>query len=70
MIRTFALMAATAGLAAAPIAAQAVPQRASAPVGEEAESLRGRGVLIPAIIAIVLALGIILLTDGDNPSSP
>ena len=70
MIRTFALMAATAGLATVPIAAQAAPQRTSAPLAAEEESLRAKGVLIPLIIAIALALGIILLTDGDNPSSP
>ena len=65
----FALLAATAALALAPVAAQAAPQRTSAPMVEE-ESMRGRGVLIPLAIALALALAIILLTDSDNPTSP
>ena len=70
MTRRFVLIAATAALAAAPIAAQAAPERVSAPVAAEQEQLRSH-LLIPVAIAILLALGIILLSDGDDsPTSP
>jgi hypothetical protein len=71
MLRSIALMAATAAMAAAPITAEAAAPRAAAPVPAEAESLRGMPFLLPVLVAIAVALGIILLTDGDdNPVSP
>jgi hypothetical protein len=70
MTRTFALMAAAAALAAAPIAAQAAAPRAAAPVSAESEELRGVPFLIPVLLAVAVALGIILLTDSDEPTSP
>ena len=72
-MRKLTLVAASVALAAAPIApiaAQAAPERVSAPVAAEREQLVGK-VLTPIIIAILLGLGILLLSDGgDNPTSP
>ena len=70
MIRSLALTAAAAGLAAAPLAAQAAPPRVAAPVAEESESLGGSPFLIPIVLAIVVALSIVLITDGEAPESP
>jgi hypothetical protein len=70
MIRSLALMAASAALAIAPVAAQAAPQRTSAPVSAESEALRGNPVIIIALIALLVALGIIALSDGNDPVSP
>jgi hypothetical protein len=57
-------------MAAAPVAAHAAPQRMAAPVAAEWETLRGNRVLLPIVIAILVALGILLVTDGDQPLSP
>ena len=71
MLRSIALMAATAAMAAAPITAHAAAPRVAAPGSAEGESLRGTPFLLPVLIALAVALGIILLTDGDdNPVSP
>ena len=51
MIRSFALMAAAAAMAATPVAAQAAPPRVAAPVSAESESLGGSPVLIPIALA-------------------
>ena len=70
MFRKLALSTAAAMMVAAPIAASAAPARAPA-ADEESQDLRGnRGVLLPVVVAIVLAIGIILLIDDDNPTSP
>ena len=70
MMRRFVLIAATAAMAAAPVAANAAPQRMSAPVTAESDALRGNPVLVVIIIAVLLALGILALTEGDDPVSP
>jgi hypothetical protein len=70
MMRRFVLIAATAAMAAAPVAANAAAQRMPAPVTAESEALRGNPVLVVVIIAVLLALGIVALTDGDDPVSP
>ena len=71
MIRSLAFMAASAALAIAPVAAQAAPQRTSAPVSaEESEALRGNPIIIIALIALLVALGIVALSDGNDPVSP
>ena len=74
MIRKFALLAAAAALTAAPIAAQAAPQRTSAPTAAESEELRG-GFILPAIIGIGLLIVLWLAIDSDSendypPKSP
>lgn len=70
MFRKLALSTAAALVVAAPIAAQAAPARTPAAV-EESQELRGNsGVFLPIIVAIALAIGIILLIDDDNPTSP
>ena len=70
MIRSFAFTAAAAALTTAPLAAQATPPRAPAPVSTESESLGGSPFLIPIVLAIVVALSIVLITDGEAPESP
>jgi hypothetical protein len=70
MIRSFVLTAAAASLAVAPLAAQAAPVRAAAPVAEDSEALGGSPFLVPIILAVVLALAIVLITDGEEPTSP
>ena len=74
MIRKFTLLAAAAALTAAPVVAQAAPQRTSAPIAAESEELRG-GFLLPAIIAIGLIIVLWLAIDSDSkndfpPKSP
>ena len=70
MLRSLSLIAATAAMAAAPIPAQAAPPRTPAPVTAESEALGGAPFLIPIVIAIVVALGIVLISDDDSPTSP
>ena len=70
MIRSLALTAATAALALAPVASQAAPPRTAAAVTAESEGLRGSPVFIIVAVAVLLGLGIILLSDGDEPTSP
>ena len=64
---------AAAALAAAPIAAQAAPERAPAPLSAEQEQLRG-GIFLPVLFAIGLAVVIYLVIDNekdiDVPFSP
>jgi hypothetical protein len=73
MIRSFALMTAAATLALAPVAAQAAPPRAAAPVAES-EELSGRSLFFTAAIAIGLIIVIYLVIDSeqdiDVPFSP
>jgi hypothetical protein len=70
MFRKLALSTAAAMMVVAPVAASAAPARTSAAV-DESQDLRGNsGVLLPVIVAIALAIGIILLIDDDNPTSP
>ena len=70
MIRTFATAAAAVSLALAPVAAQAAPARAAAPVSAN-EEIGGSPIFLPLLIALAVALGIILLSDGDDaPDSP
>lgn len=70
MIRKLITSATAAALLAAPIAAQAAPVRASTPVAAD-EELAG-GFLLPALIALAVAVGIFLIVDdGDeDPVSP
>ena len=70
MIRRFVLIAATAAMAAAPVAAHAAPQRLPAPVAAESEALRGNPVFVIVLLALLVALGIVAITDGDDPVSP
>jgi hypothetical protein len=70
MLRRLTIGVAAAVLTAAPIAAQAAPQRMPAPVSAESEELGGSPFLIIALIAIALALGVVALSDGDDPVSP
>ena len=70
MFRSLALTAATAALAVAPLSGQAAPPRAAAPVAGESEAIGGSPVLIPVVLAIVIALSIVLITDGEAPESP
>jgi len=72
MISKLILPVAAAALAAAPIAAQAAPERFSTPVAEE-ENLRG-GLVLPIIIGIGLIIAIYLAIDSEDegraPLSP
>ena len=62
--------AAAAARAAAPVAAQAAPERLPAPTAAQDEHLFGP-VVLPFLIAIVVAIGIWLAVDnGDDPVSP
>jgi hypothetical protein len=70
MFRSLALTAATAALAIAPLSAQAALPREAAPVAGESEAIGGSPVLIPVVLAIVIALSIVLITDGEAPESP
>ena len=74
MIRSFALLAASASLAIAPVAAQAAPDRLPAPVTEESEALSGGSWAVPAVIFVGLAIVIWLAIDSeediDVPFSP
>jgi len=71
MVRSLALLAASASLAISPIAAQAAPDRVAAPAAES-EELAGRGIGAPGAIAaiFVFALIIYLLSKGDRLDSP
>jgi len=70
MSRKFIVTAAAAALVAAPIGAQAAPDRAAAATAGEQEQLFGP-VIVPILIAIPVAIGIWLAVDGDdNPVSP
>jgi len=74
MVRKFTLLAAGAALTAAPVVAQAAPQRTGAPVTAEAEQLRG-GFILPAVIGIALLIVLWLAIDSDSendapPKSP
>lgn len=70
MVRKLITSATAAALLAAPIAAQAAPVRASTPVAAD-EELAG-GFLLPALIALAVAVGIFLIVDDgdDEPVSP
>jgi hypothetical protein len=70
MIRTLATAAAAASLAIAPLAAQAAPARIGAPASAEAEEIGGAPILLPLLVLLAAAIGIILITDGDSPTSP
>ena len=70
MIRRLALMAATAAMATAPVTANAAPQRSPAPVSAESEHLFGSPIFLILLIAAVVGLGVILASDGDEPTSP
>jgi hypothetical protein len=74
MLRKFTLLAAAAALTAAPVAAQAAPQRTAAPVSAQSEELRG-GFILPAIIGVALLIVLWLAIDSDSkndapPKSP
>ena len=71
MIRKLITSATAAALLAAPIAAQGAPARVAAPVAAEEEGLAG-GFLLPALIALAVAVGIYLIVDDgdDEPVSP
>jgi hypothetical protein len=68
--RTLAAAAAALSLTAAPVVAQAAPQRAAAPT-EESSELRGSS-LILAILAFGAIIGAIIIAAGDSndPVSP
>ena len=70
MIRRLVLIAVTAAMAAAPVAAHAAPSRLPAPVATESEALRGNPTLAVVLIAVVLGLLILAATEGDDPVSP
>ena len=70
MVSKLMLSAAAAALAAAPVAAQAAPQRTAAPVSAESEQLGRSPLLIILAIFIVVALGIVALNGDDDPVSP
>ena len=70
MIRSLALMVASAALTIAPVAAQAAPQRTPAPVSAESEALGGSPVIIIGLLALLVGEGVIALTDSSDPVSP
>lgn len=70
MLRPLASLAAAMTLAIAPIATQAAPARASAPVSAQSDDLAG--VSTPGLVLgiAVFALIIILLIDDEGQPSP
>lgn len=72
MFSKLLMTAAAAALAAAPIAAQAAPERIAAPVAEE-ENLAG-GFILPAILGIGLLIVLYLAIESEDdaraPLSP
>ena len=70
MFSKFMGATAAVALAAAPVAAQAAPERVPAPVSEKADALRGSPLFLVIALAVAVALGIILLSDSDDPVSP
>lgn len=69
MIRSFALAVAAAAMATAPVSAQAAPARSSTPVSAESEALAGNPLLIIVLVALLVALGILAMSD-EEPESP
>ena len=68
--RTLAAAAAALTLTAAPVVAQAAPQRAAAPT-EEGSELRGSGWIIGLLALAAIIAAIIIATKGENdPVSP
>jgi len=71
-LRNFALATSAASLAIAPVAAQAAPaSRTAAPASEESE-LVGSNMILLALAAIAIVVGIIILADNgdDDAVSP
>ena len=71
VFRKLALASAALTLAVAPVAAQAAPSRAAAPITEESD-LGGGNEFVNALIIILIAaigMGALLLSD-DDPVSP
>lgn len=68
MVRNLISSATAAALLAAPIAAQAAPARTSTPVAAD-EELAG-GFLLPALIALAVAVGIYLIVDDGDDEAP
>jgi hypothetical protein len=63
-VRNLAAAAAAVTLMAAPVAAQAAPQRAAAPT-EQGNELASSWIIALVAIAAVIA-GIVIATNGDN----
>lgn len=70
MIRRIVMMAAAAAMVAAPVVAQAAPQRLPAPVAAESEALGGSPFLLPLLIAALVGILVVVSSDGDEPTSP
>ena len=75
MVRSLSMIAASAALAVAPIAAQAAPDRVAAPAAESEELgggfLRGPGVIVGALVfALILYLTLTSERLDDPPKSP
>ena len=70
MVRSLALLAASASLAISPVAAQAAPDRVAAPAAESEELGGGIGAPGPIAAIFVFALIIYLLTKGDRLDVP
>ena len=71
ILRTLLMTAAAAGLVASPLAAQATPVRAPAPVEGDSEQLVGllwQYLILPVVIAVVLAA--LSGDDDEEPASP
>jgi len=69
--RKLTLAAAATSLAVMPVAAQAAPARANAPVTDESE-LGGSDLWRALIIVLIgaIGMGVLLLSDDDAPVSP
>lgn len=63
-VRNLAAAAAAVTLMAAPVAAQAAPQRAAAPT-EQGNELASSWIIALVAVAAVIA-GIVIATNGDN----
>jgi hypothetical protein len=74
-IKSILAAIAAASMAAAPVVAQPTPAPAApaevAPAGEtvEGEQIRG-GFLLPLAVIIAIIIGVLLLTEGEEPTSP
>lgn len=70
--KTMLASAATLGLIAAPISAQAAPARAATPVDQNEQIAGGGTILYVALAAAAIALVVIFASDDENelPASP
>lgn len=70
-IKSILAAIAAASMIAAPVVAAPAPPAEVAPADEtvEGEQIRG-GFLLPLAVIIAIIIGVLLLTEGEEPTSP